>query len=138
MGLVRSDRSTWLTLQGGGLAAAADRDAYRYALRTTRDRVKRSCSAEMEREVHDILGPVGLDMDTSCRVAHRLTDIEKGLPEPAPQSTWRPLLSRFSRRPRTIDVEMRSKGEAGEVGMTTFLLKFREHQEVCLHASGHH
>ena len=112
------------------MAAAADRDAYRYALRTTHDRVKRSCSAEMEREVHDVLGPVGLDLETSCRVAHRLTEIEMSLPDPTPQSTWRPLLSTIARRPRTTtDLEMRSK-EAAEVGMTTFLMKFAEGKEA--------
>ena len=84
----------------------------------------------MEREVHDVLGLVGLDLETSCRVAHRLTEIEMSLPDPTPQSTWRPLLSTFARRPRTTtDLEMRSK-EAAEVGMTTFLMKFAEGKEA--------
>ncbi|KAG8768932.1 hypothetical protein FRC12_005266, partial [Ceratobasidium sp. 428] len=43
---------------GGFLASQAERDHFRYLRRTTRDRVLRSCSGEMEREVHAVLGPV--------------------------------------------------------------------------------
>ena len=61
---------------GGFLASQAERDHYRYLRKTTAARVLRSCDGEMEREVHAVLGPVGVDEKTSRLVAKCLRDVE--------------------------------------------------------------
>lgn len=61
---------------GGFLASQAERDHYRYLHNQTAMRVKRSCAGEMEREVVEVLGPVGVD-DKACRaVAQCLREVE--------------------------------------------------------------
>ncbi len=61
---------------GGFLASQAERDHYRYLQYQTALRVKRSCAGEMEREVAEILGPVGVD-DKACHaVAQCLREVE--------------------------------------------------------------
>lgn len=61
---------------GGFLASQSERDHYRYLRRTTQARVRRSCDGEVEREVHAILGPVGVDQAVSRQVAHGLLEVE--------------------------------------------------------------
>ncbi|KAI0922659.1 hypothetical protein AcW1_002754 [Taiwanofungus camphoratus] len=61
---------------GGFLASQAERDHYRYLRKVTAARVLRSCEGEMEREVHAVLGPVGVDEKTSQAVAQCLKDVE--------------------------------------------------------------
>jgi len=63
---------------GGFLASQADRDHYRYLHRTTKARVQRSCDGEVEREVHAILGPVGVEQNVSRQVALNLLEVESG------------------------------------------------------------
>lgn len=61
---------------GGFLASQAERDHYRYLQKQTALRVRRSCAGEMEREVAEVLAPVGVD-DKACRaVAHCLREVE--------------------------------------------------------------
>ena len=54
---------------GGFLASQAERDHYRYLRKVTAARVIRSCDGEMEREVHAVLGPVGVEEKVSRQVA---------------------------------------------------------------------
>lgn len=61
---------------GGFLASQAERDHYRYLRKTTSARVLRCCDGEMEREVHAVLGPVGVDQKISRMVARCLRDVE--------------------------------------------------------------
>ncbi|GLB40002.1 putative VIT family protein [Lyophyllum shimeji] len=62
---------------GGFLASQAERDRYRYLRQETAARVMRSCDGELEREVADVLGPVGVD-DKTCRaVALCLREVEE-------------------------------------------------------------
>ena len=61
---------------GGFLASQAERDHYRYQRKQTSARVLRSCDGEMEREVHAVLGPVGVDEQTSRMVTKNLRDVE--------------------------------------------------------------
>lgn len=95
---------------GGFLASQAERDHYRYLRHQTAARVVRSCAGEMEREVAEVLGPVGVD-DKTCRaVAKCLRDVEVdddglGPTGPTDEETLR---LRWSK----------------EVGLTAFLLKF--------------
>jgi vacuolar iron transporter family protein len=127
---------------GGFLSAQAERDYYRYQHResrplppfsclhahgillslcavlslflgTTTARVLRSCSGDMEREVHAVLGPLGVDERLSRQVADNLQKIE------------------FDTR------GVRSDGSVPEdqlkwsmdVGLTSFLLKLGEQLE---------
>lgn len=76
---------------GGFLASQADQDHYLYLRRQTHDRVQRSCSGEMEREVHEILGPFGLDQSVSRRIAGCLLTAESDFvktPPSARNSSW--------------------------------------------------
>jgi VIT1/CCC1 family predicted Fe2+/Mn2+ transporter len=61
---------------GGFLASQAERDHFQFQKRSTAARVQRSCSGEMEREVHAVLGPIGVDEKLSIAVAKCLKDVE--------------------------------------------------------------
>ena len=102
---------------GGFLASQAERDHYRYLRRTTQARVKRSCDGEVEREVHAVLGPVGLDQNVSRRVAHSLLEVESGMD----QSNGHDQVSSDS----ATDAEHGLRWSQS-VGVTEFLLKFGE------------
>jgi VIT1/CCC1 family predicted Fe2+/Mn2+ transporter len=93
---------------GGFLASQAERDHYRFLRRTTKARVLRSCDGEMEREVHAVLGAVGIDEKVSRQVAHSLLEVESA----AEQSRHRD--------------EERGLRWSQSVGITEFLLKFGE------------
>jgi vacuolar iron transporter family protein len=99
---------------GGFLASQAERDHYRYLRRTTKARVKRSCDGEMEREVHAVLGPVGVNQNVSRQVAHSLREVESSMDQSNGQAT----------APAT-DTE-RGLRWSHSVGITEFLLKFGE------------
>ncbi|KAG2136006.1 VIT family-domain-containing protein [Suillus clintonianus] len=98
---------------GGFLASQAERDHYRFLQRHTYSRVMRSCVGEMEREVHAVLGPVGVDESTSQAVTNCLRKVEE---EPGFEE----------RRPAPSDEEKPSRGMKSESGLTPFLLKFGE------------
>lgn len=100
---------------GGFLAAQAERDHYHYLHRFTALRVIRSCAGEMEREVHAVLGPVGVDEKTSRAVAKCLREVEDTM------------------RPEEDCSQVNGDVETGvmarwskDVGLTAFLLKFGE------------
>lgn len=99
---------------GGFLASQAERDHYRFQQRTTAARVQRSCAGEMEREVHAVLGPIGVDEKLSNAVAKNLRDVEDSATnENVPHGNG--------------DVEEgRTLRWSKEVGLTHFLLKFGE------------
>ncbi|PFH53488.1 hypothetical protein AMATHDRAFT_137411 [Amanita thiersii Skay4041] len=97
---------------GGFLASQAERDHYRYLRHQTAIRVARSCAGEMEREVSEVLEPVGVD-DKTCRaVAQCLRNVEMhdGMNGGS-----------FS---TADDVENSYLRWSKEVGLTAFLLKF--------------
>jgi hypothetical protein len=97
---------------GGFLASQAERDHYRYLRRTTRARVERSCAGEMEREVHAILGPLGLEQSLSRRVADALMKVEDDSAGEGGSTT-----------PSSEESGLRW---AKDVGISAFLLKFGE------------
>ena len=108
---------------GGFLASQAERDHYRYLRKQTRARVLRSCEGEMEREVHAVLGPVGVDEKTSRAVAHCLMNVEvdahgEGTAAAAGSDT-------ASRASTVADSEAGLRWSAS-VGLSAFLLKFGE------------
>jgi hypothetical protein len=59
------------------VASQAELDHFHYLRRQTAARVLRSCSGEMEREVHSILGPLGVKEALSRLVAEDLRAVEE-------------------------------------------------------------
>ena len=98
------------------VASQSERDHYRFLRRQTSARVLRSCAGEMEREVHAILGPVGLDEKLSRRVAQSLLALEM---ETESQNGINGSASGG-------DTESNSLRWSKDVGLTAFLLKFGE------------
>ncbi|TFK20625.1 DUF125-domain-containing protein [Coprinopsis marcescibilis] len=97
---------------GGFLASQSERDHYRYLHSQTSTRVKRSCSGEMEREVSEVLGPIGVDEKTCRTVARCLRDVEVESDEHNYQSS------------SSSDIETSGLRWSKDVGLTAFLLKF--------------
>ncbi|KAJ7749367.1 VIT family-domain-containing protein [Mycena olivaceomarginata] len=96
---------------GGFLASQAERDHYRFLRDTTAARVVRSCDGEMEREVAEVLAPIGVDERTCRAVARCLREAE--IPSSSANSVT------------THDLESNdSLRWSKEVGLTPFLLKF--------------
>ncbi|THH08224.1 hypothetical protein EW145_g2844 [Phellinidium pouzarii] len=100
---------------GGFLASQSERDHYRYLRRQTAARVLRSCAGEMEREVHAVLGPIGVDEKLSRKVAQSLLTLE---------------VEHNSAQERGMngggDAESGALRWSDDVGVTAFLLKFGE------------
>lgn len=93
---------------GGFLASQAERDHFRFLRKQTSARVAVSCAGEMEREVEEILGPLGID-EKACRaVAESLRKAGAETNEEASSAD-----------------DLRLKWSNG-VGLTAFLLKFGE------------
>lgn len=121
------------------VASQAERDHFRYLRTQTRLRVQRSCAGEMEREVHAVLGPVGVDEKLSRQVADSLLALEdeqaleeyrhrEANPSIRTESSSESWLSKIGLKSGGV-----SKGddESGlrwseDVGLTAFLLKFGE------------
>ena len=95
---------------GGFLASQAERDHYRYLRRHTAQRVHYTCTAEMEREVTEVLGPVGVDEKTCRAVAQSLRKVEGG--------------DSFLTSETSTDGENAKLIWSKEMGLTAFLLKF--------------
>lgn len=58
------------------VATQAERDSYKFLEQQTRTRVAQSCAGELEREVNEILGPIGVPADLSRQVANALLNEE--------------------------------------------------------------
>ncbi|RPD61604.1 DUF125-domain-containing protein [Lentinus tigrinus ALCF2SS1-7] len=108
---------------GGFLASQAERDHYRYQHKVTAARVLRSCDGEMEREVHAVLGPVGVDEKVSRQVAANLRDVEFSSQGEGPSRPTR--ASTASDATLTMEEGPQLRW-AKDVGLTAFLLKFGE------------
>ncbi|CAE6472760.1 unnamed protein product [Rhizoctonia solani] len=128
---------------GGFLASQAERDHFRYLRRTTRDRVLRSCSGEMEREVHAVLGPVGVSEQTSRSLATELRQVEVDVSASSTatpdthgtvtkRQSWMSLgtWGRKTAMPaQVVEEESQPLRWQEDVGLTAFLLKFGEGME---------
>ncbi|KAK7062804.1 Protein ccc1 [Paramarasmius palmivorus] len=101
---------------GGFLASQAERDHYRYLKKQTAHRVVRSCAGEMEREVEQVLGPIGVDQAT-CRAVAKSLRAAGGEEDAAPEAR------------ASNDEESGSLRWSKDVGLTAFLLKFGEGME---------
>ncbi|KAG8711384.1 hypothetical protein FRC08_015952 [Ceratobasidium sp. 394] len=122
---------------GGFLASQAERDHFRYLRRTTRDRVLRSCNGEMEREVHAVLGPVGVSEATSRSLASELRQVEEDVSgvstardtgNVTKRHSWLDL-STWGRKTQPPVEEAQALRWEEDVGLTAFLLKFGEGME---------
>ncbi|KAG8739316.1 hypothetical protein FRC10_005800, partial [Ceratobasidium sp. 414] len=122
---------------GGFLASQAERDHFHYLRRTTRDRVLRSCSGEMEREVHAVLGPVGVSEAASRSLALELRQVEEDVsgrltaPDTgngAKRHSWLSL-SMWGRNTQPLMEEAQPLRWEKDVGLTAFLLKFGDGME---------
>ncbi|WVO18342.1 hypothetical protein L204_106057 [Cryptococcus depauperatus] len=127
---------------GGYLASQAELDHFHYLRRQTHARVLRSCSGEMEREIHSILGPLGVKEPLSRLVAEDLRSVEEeiygqgnigaegvvfgGRAELENAQTKWGLLSWRKKGHEAEDGGLKGNGE---MGMTAFLLKFGEGME---------
>lgn len=103
---------------GGFLASQAELDHFHYLRKQTHARVLRSCDGEMEREVHAILGPLGVKEALSRLVAEELLEVEDeacGAVEGVVTQT-------------DIETGPTEKRDPN-VGLTAFLLKFGEGME---------
>jgi VIT1/CCC1 family predicted Fe2+/Mn2+ transporter len=99
---------------GGFLASQAERDHYRYLRHHTAQRVIKSCAGEMEREVSELLAPVGVD-DKTCRaVARCLREVEVDSQGNGASST-----GGGGTDPENVGLKW-----SQDVGLTAFLLKF--------------
>ncbi|KAH8112893.1 membrane fraction protein [Phellopilus nigrolimitatus] len=107
---------------GGFLASQSERDHYRYLHRQTTARVLRSCSGEMEREVHAVLGPIGVDDKLSRQVAQNLLNVE------VEANTMHSGIN-SNGTASGGDVESSGLRWSKDVGLTAFLLKFGEGME---------
>ncbi|KAJ3761752.1 VIT family-domain-containing protein [Lentinula raphanica] len=96
---------------GGFLASQAERDHFRFLKKQTAARVSVSCSGEMEREVEEILGPLGVD-EKACRV------VAESLRKAGGENITDPTSAENLRLRWSQDV-----------GLTAFLLKFGEGME---------
>ena len=110
---------------GGFLASQAERDHYRYLRRTTAARVLRSCDGEMEREVHAVLGRVGVDEKVSRQVTRSLLEAEMSVSGSASDVS-----SHHNHASSSVgsvsDEEEAALRWSEDVGVTPFLLKFGE------------
>ncbi|EJU04193.1 DUF125-domain-containing protein [Dacryopinax primogenitus] len=110
---------------GGFLASSAERDHFRFLKKQTHARVERLCEGEMGRQVHEILGPVGIDENASQLVANELRKIESANYGADGKEIRHRHLAR-----KTVDAEKGSQAEtdigAEDMGLTAFFLKFGE------------
>jgi len=98
---------------GGFFASQAERDHYRYQKYSLSHRVGNSCVSELEREVSEVLGPVGVDKRICRLVTDCLRDVEeRNLHQPGPSSGV------------PLDIERVSWNQSSGLGLTAFLLKF--------------
>ncbi|KIR26952.1 membrane fraction protein [Cryptococcus deuterogattii 99/473] len=127
----------------GLVASQAELDHFHYLRRQTQARVLRSCAGEMEREIHSILGPLGVKEPLSRLVAEDLRSVEDEIYGPpgaqgsegVMQGT--DVVSESGNMKwgllnwRTKKTEEEDGGMCGnqEMGMTAFLLKFGEGME---------
>jgi vacuolar iron transporter family protein len=114
------------------VASQSERDHFRYLREQTRQRVRRSCEGEMEREVHAILGPIGVDQKISREVADSLLTVEgtgvneEGRSSSASENNGGSVRSWWRGGRKAADVEDSSLRWSDDVGITAFLLKFGE------------
>jgi hypothetical protein len=84
--------------------------------------VQRSCDGEMEREVHAVLGPLGVDEKISVELADCLRKVEDEMHG----SGCDPAVAARLNGSGGVEAGANSLKWSGDVGLTAFLLKFGE------------
>ena len=120
------------------VASQAELDHFHYLRKQTQARVLRSCVGEMEREIHAILGPLGVKETLSRLIANDLRAVEDKswggqvddsegiMAAPARGIQEEKRRGCLGRRRREAEEENGGiKGNA-DMGLTAFLLKFGE------------
>lgn len=134
------------------VASQAEMDHFHYLRRQTAARVLRSCSGEMEREVHSILGPLGVNEALSRLVAEDLRVVEEDVwgdrvgetqgqegvvraasPKRETESKKGGWLSKLRGKRDTEEEDGGSKAPERDedMGLTAFILKFGEGMGEC-------
>ena len=104
--------------------------------------MKRSCMGEIEREVSEVLGTVGLDQSACRKVAYSLSKVEevqrqeestqpgfgKSLADAVARRPWKAWSANTSLSDTEKAGSSRSS-QGGDVGLTAFLLRFGELEE---------
>ncbi|PVG01651.1 DUF125-domain-containing protein [Serendipita vermifera] len=123
---------------GAFLATQAERDSYRFLQQQTASRVAQSCAGELEREVDEILGPMGIPVELSRQVANALYKEEmsalqiEGPSSPNALATTDGHTITLNREGQPTTLENGTTEQLkfqSTVGMTPFLLKFGEGME---------
>lgn len=105
---------------GAFLATQAERDSYKFLQQQTSARVAQSCAGELEREVDEILGPIGVPAELSRQVANTLLREETlALEEVESSSVGVDSQTVLERGRASPQLKFQST-----VGLTPFLLQF--------------
>jgi len=125
------------------VASQAELDHFHYLRKQTQARVLRSCAGEMEREVHSILGPLGVKETVSRLIAEDLRAVDDHtqgervernegvmaaqaqLQRVVPEEKKRGILSGTKREAEEVEEDGGPKGNE-DMGLTAFLIKFGE------------
>lgn len=103
------------------MATQAERDSYRFLEAQTSARVAQSCAGEVEREVHEILGSIGVPVELSRQVANALHKEEVRYRESGMNDAG-------STTAVSSGMEQGGHGDslkfASTIGITPFLLRF--------------
>ncbi|KAL7412421.1 VIT family-domain-containing protein [Mrakia frigida] len=115
---------------GGFLASQAELDHFHYLRKQTHARVLRSCNGEMEREVHGVLGAVGVEEPLSRLVAESLLKVEADQAEACDWDDAQEGTSKWWKM-GFGGGKKEEEGAGGvrwskDVGVTGFLMKFGE------------
>jgi VIT1/CCC1 family predicted Fe2+/Mn2+ transporter len=120
------------------VATQAERDSYNFLQQQTAFRVAQSCAGELEREVDEILGPIGVPVELSRQVANALHREEmkalhiEGPSSPNMLTTTDGQTVTLNRDGQLTTLENGSTEQLkfqSTVGLTPFLLKFGEGME---------
>jgi len=111
---------------GGFLASSAERDHFHFLKKQTHERVSRLCEGEMGRQVHEILGPVGIDEKAAQIVANELRSIESTRYGADGKEIRR--RNNFFQKQTDAEKGSQLESEVGDddMGLTAFFLKFGE------------
>lgn len=107
------------------MASRAESDHYRYVQEQTRARVARSCATQLDREVHAILAPYGVNEDLSRLLAEDLLQVEERKAYPANTPRTFGMLARL-RGEKEAEGDAESSDGVQAKGLTAFLLRCGE------------
>lgn len=111
---------------GGYLAAKAEQDTFRHRYSEINNRLAIACDSELDREVHDILGPLGLQENVSLVVSRALAQAQRAEEDRSDRSSYNSGLARQGSLFRRLGLTYRP---VPKTGTAAFLLKLGEGME---------